>query len=164
MSTNKEINKETIIFHNLCQSLYKYIQRKILKRYVYPDFLHSKKKSRRNNYNTPGEHKIWEYYNSEEKISDEEKIINIFKDNTFLSKIQKCYESLEILISSLDENQKNVEYLRKNIEIGENKIILLSQLNSHLNNIFKNNEISTQIQNLKNNNSIDNKNVNVQDR
>ena len=141
------------------------MQRKILKRYVYPDFLRSKKKSRKNNYNIPEEEKVWKYYNPEEKLSEEEKIINIFKDNVFLAKIQKCYEALEILILSLDENQKNIECLQKNIEIGENKIILLSQLNSHLNNIFNNNELSSQIQTLKqNNNSIDNKNGNVQDR
>ena len=51
------------------------------------------------------------------------------------------------MITSLNENQKNIEFLQKNIEVGEHKIKLLSQLNSQLNQFFKSkNENQTQIQ------------------
>ena len=127
MSTNKEGSKDIINFHHLCKDLYKYIQRKVIKKYVQPEMTYANI----NSYNSvknrieEAEEKKWKYYNIKEKLSEEEKILNIFKDNGFLAKIQKCYESLEIVIEALDENQKNVQFLKKNIEFGENNVQLL---------------------------------------
>ena len=155
MSSAKERNKDIINFHRLCKDLYKNIQRKIIKKYIYPD------KIKTNSYNTINksikEEKEWKYYKSEESISEEEKIWDIFKDNVFLSKVHNCYESLEQIIESLDENEKNIQYLQNNIEIGEKKIQLLSQLNSQLNQFFKKNE---EISNYTQNNNVNNTNTN----
>ena len=145
MSSDKAKNKDIINFHRLCRDLYKYIQRKVIKRYVNPDMTYAEI-NKHNSLNNIINEKEWKYYNSD-NISEEEKILDIFKDNVFLSQIQKCYESLEIVITSLNENQKNIEFLQKNIEIGEHKIQLLSQLNSQLNQFFKSkNETQTQLQ------------------
>ena len=156
MSSAKERNKDIINFHRLCKDLYKNIQRKIIKKYIYPD------KIKTNSYNTINksikEEKEWKYYKSEESISEEEKIWDIFKDNVFLSKVHNCYESLEQIIESLDENEKNIQYLQNNIEIGEKKIQLLSQLNSQLNQFFKKNE---EISNYTQNNNVNNTNTNT---
>lgn len=155
MSSVKERNKEAIIFNRLCKDLYRNIQRRIIKKYIYPD------KTKINSYNTINkiikEGKEWKYCEAEENISEEEKILDIFKDNDFLSKVQKVYESLEKVIEYLDENEKNIQYLQKNIEIGEKKIELLSQLNTHLNNFFqKNEEISSMAKNMTSINNVNN--------
>ena len=171
MSADKSRNKDIINFHHLCKDLYKYIQRRVIKRYVNPEMTYAQISNHNSLNNIIDEEKEWKYYNKDEKISEEEKILDIFKDDTFLSQIQKCYESLEIVISSLNENQKNIELLQKKIEIGEHKIQLLSQINTHLNQFFKSKENSCQIQpqiqiqNNNNNNINNNKNnKNVLDR
>ena len=122
--------------------------------------------NKQNSLNNIINEKEWKYYNSDD-ISEEEKILDIFKDNVFLSQIQKCYESLEIVITSLNENQKNIEFLQKNIEVGEHKIKLLSQLNSQLNQFFKSkneNETQLQSQSQPKNSSSNNNKTNVLER
>ena len=165
MSSDKVKNKDIVNFHRLCRDLYKYIQRKVIKRYVNPEMTYAEI-TKHNSLNNIINEKEWKYYNSDD-ISEEEKILDIFKDNVFLSQIQKCYESLEIVITSLNENQKNIEFLQKNIEVGEHKIKLLSQLNSQLNQFFKSkNENQTQIQsqNQPKNSSSNNNKDNVLER
>ena len=163
MSDDKETNKDIANFHHLCKDLYKYIQRRIIKKYIYPDMEYAKITSKNsvNNILEGKKEKEWKYY-KEGNISEEEKILDIFKDNDFLSKIQKCYESLDVLITALDENQKNVEFLKKKIDLGEKKIEMLSKLNTQLNQFFqKNNENKGKVQNTK----IDlNDNKNVMER
>ena len=160
MSSDKGISKDISNFHQLCKGLYKYIQRKIIKQYVNPNM----SKSEINPYNSiqkPIEEekdKQWTYY-KKENLTEEEKILDAFKDNVFLGKIQKCYEALEIVNNYLDENIKNIQFLHKNIEVGEKKIELLSQLNTQLNQFFKQNENSIQNQNNNNNDSNNNNNV-----
>jgi len=165
MSSDKAKNKDIINFHRLCRDLYKYIQRKVIKRYVNPDMTYAEI-NKQNSLNNIINEKEWKYYNSDD-ISEEEKILDIFKDNVFLSQIQKCYESLEIVITSLNENQKNIEFLQKNIEVGEHKIKLLSQLNSQLNQFFKSkneNETQLQSQSQPKNSSSNNNKTNVLER
>jgi len=131
MSDNKkERNKVISNFHHLCKNLFKYIKRRIIKNYVYPEITSIKQ--------TPleEESKSWKYFKIDEMLTEEDKICDIFKDNAFLGEIQKCYESLEKIIHTLDENKKNFEFLKKDIEVGEKKIKLLSELNSQLNQYF----------------------------
>ena len=159
MSKEKEKNKENKDlpnFHRMCRDLYKYIQRKVIKKYVSPN----------NNSQNPLEEEDnqWKYFNTRENLSEEEKILDIFKDNSFLVRVQKCYESLENVVNALDENKKNVELLQKNIEIGEQKIQLLSQLNSQLNLLFKNNNEFPNQMKPSNNNNISKNTNNVLDR
>ena len=71
------------------------------------------------------------------------------------------------MITSLNENQKNIEFLQKNIEVGEHKIKLLSQLNSQLNQFFKSkneNETQLQSQSQPKNSSSNNNKTNVLER
>ena len=167
MSTNKEGSKDIINFLHLCKDLYKYIQRKVIKKYVQPEMTYANINSynsvkNKKNRIEEAEEKKWKYYNIKEKLSEEEKILNIFKDNGFLAKIQKCYESLEIVIEALDENLKNIQLLKKNIEVGENNMQLLSQLNTQLNHFFKSkNEKNEKLLNNINDSNI---NKNVMDR
>ena len=165
MSSDKVKNKDIVNFHRLCRDLYKYIQRKVIKRYVNPEMTYAEI-TKHNSLNNIINEKEWKYYNSDD-ISEEEKILDIFKDNVFLSQIQKCYESLEIVINSLNENQKNIEFLQKNIEVGEHKIQLLSQLNSQLNQFFKSkneNQAQLQSQSQPKNSSSNNNKTNVLER
>lgn len=133
-TTKKERNKDISNFLHLCKDLFKYIKRRIIKRYVYPEMTSIPSKL-----NNLSEEDNWKYFNTIEEITIEDKIYDIFKDNTFLVQVQKCYESLEIVIASLEDNKKNFEYLKKNIEVGEKKIQLLSELNSQLNQYFNSN-------------------------
>ena len=131
----RELNKDVINFNHLCKDLFRFIKKKIFNKYVNPDSIS-------NNFEEKIEN--WKYYNSEEILTEEDKIYNIYKDNSFLIEVQICYQSLEKIISILDENRKNYEFMKKNIEVGEKKIKLLSELNSQLNQYFNssNNNIS----------------------
>ena len=146
-SVEKVRNKDITSFHRICKDLYKFIQKRIIRKYVNPNMKYEP-------VNSLGDiisrNKEWKYYNTQEKISEEEKILDIFKDNVFLSELKSYYESLEKIINILDENEHNVELLQKDIEVGEKKIEMLSKLNMQLNQLFnpKDNE-----QNNSNNNS-----------
>ena len=146
-NSKKERNKDIINFLHLSKDLYKYIKRKIIKKYVDPEMVSIKSKLN----DLEEEQENWKYYNTEEKVTAEDKIYDIFKDNSFLEKVQKCYESLEILINSLEENKRNYEYLKKNIEVGEQKIKLLSELNSQLNQYFNTSTNDIPFSNQQNN-------------
>ena len=80
MSKEKESNKDIPNFHRMCRDLYKYIQRKVIKKYVSPDKTNTNIK-KNSSQNTLEEEYQWKYYNKGEKISEEEKILDIFKDN-----------------------------------------------------------------------------------
>ena len=140
-TTKKERNKDIPNFLRLCKDIFKYIKKKIIKRYVYPET-----NSIPSNLNSQSENEKWKYFNIIEEVTVEDTIYDIFKDDTFLAQVQKFYESLEIVISSLEENKKNYECLKKNIEVGEKKIQLLSELNSQLNQYFNSNVENMSIQ------------------
>ena len=128
LNENLEVNKDQTNFLHQCKDLYKYIKRKIIKVYVCPDFP---------NQESPISNP-WSYVNTKENLTEKDKCFDIFKDDTFLPLVQKCYEALENIIKRLDENRKNVEFMKKNIEFGEKKIKLLSELKSQLNSYFNN--------------------------
>ena len=153
MSTiRKERNKDISIFHNLCKNLLKYLKKNIVKRYVYPQL--SFKKTELSLHDK--EPKFWKYFKTNEIVTEEDKLFNLFKDNAFLMQVQKFYESLENIINILDKNKKIFEMKKKEIEVGENKIKLLYELNSQLNQYFKSKpDIS-----LNKNNKINGKNNN----
>jgi hypothetical protein len=148
-TTKKERNKDIPNFLRLCKDIFKYIKKKIIKRYVYPET-----NSIPSKLNSQSENEKWKYFNIIEEVTVEDTIYDIFKDDTFLAQVQKFYESLEIVISSLEENKKNYECLKKNIEVGEKKIQLLSELNSQLNQYFNSNVESMSIQDANDINSI----------
>ena len=128
LGDNLEVNKDQTNFLHQCKDLFKYIKRKIIKIYVCPDFP---------NQETPISNP-WSYINTHENLTEKDKCFDIFKDDTFLPLVQKCYEALENIIKRLDENRKTVEFMKKNIEFGEKKIKLLSELKTQLNSYFNN--------------------------
>ena len=128
-STNNEkleISKDQTNFLHLCKDLFKYIKRKIIKGYVCPEFPNPEA-------TIPNP---WSYINKQETLTEKDKCCDMFKDDTFLPLVQKCYEALENIIKRMDENRKNVEFMKKNIEVGEKKIKLLSELSNQLNSYF----------------------------
>ena len=126
----KENRKEIIIFHRLCKDLFKYIQNIVIKKYISPN---------NKNLIDIDEENDWKYLNEDEDISNEEKVINIFKDNFFLQQVQKIYQPLKQVIMSLDDNKKSLKLLlMNNEEKNKQQIELLSNLNSHLNKFFQN--------------------------
>ena len=78
-TTKKERNKDISNFLHLCKDLFKYIKRRIIKRYVYPEMTSIPSKL-----NNLSEEENWKYFNTIEEITIEDKIYDIFKDNTFL--------------------------------------------------------------------------------
>ena len=132
-STNNEkleVSKDQTNFLHLCKDLFKYIKRKIIKGYVCPEFPNPEA-------NVPNP---WSYINKQETLTEKDKCCDMFKDDTFLPLVQKCYEALENIIKRMDENRKNVEFMKKNIEVGEKKIKLLSELSNQLNSYFNKGE------------------------
>ena len=150
----KSRNKDIISFHRLCRDLHKFIQKRIIKKYINPQLSNESMDS-------PDQiitkNKDWTYCNSKEKITEEEKILDIFKDNAFLAKLKIYYESLEGIINALDENEKNLELLKKDINVGEKKLAILSKLNVQLNQLF--NKMPNVQQNDNNSNNNTNKNI-----
>ena len=132
-SSEKSRNKDIMSFHRLCKDLYKFIQKRIIKKYVNPQIQYEPNDSL-----GPiiSKNKEWKYYNTKEKVTEEEKILDIFKNNAFLAQLKNYYEVLENLVKTMDENEKNVELLQKDIELGEKKLEMLSRLNTQLNEFF----------------------------
>ena len=132
MSNNKkERDIDISDFHYLCKDLYKYIRRRVIKKYIFPEISYKKAELSLRKEET----KFWKYFKSDE-VKEEDKLCNLFKDNTFLGRVQKFYESLENLINVLDVNQTNFEKSKKEIEIGEKKINILFEVNRQLNHFF----------------------------
>ena len=158
-TTEKERSKDITNFYRLCKDLFRYIKRKIIKKYVDPEMVLIKPKII--NLEEDEESEPWKYYKKEEILTEEDKIVDIFKNNIFLSQVQKIYESLEIVILSLAENRKNYEFLKKGVDFGENKIKLLSELNQQLNQYFNAEDINSLNKNIntKDLNNINNKDV-----
>ena len=123
------VNKNQTHFSRLCKDLYKFIKKHIIKGYI----IDSSKEI--NDQKLPS---IWSYHNIAEKkiLTKKDKSLDIFKDDDFLVLAQKAYESLGNVIEKMDDNRKNVEFIKKDIELGEKKMKLLSELNSHLNLFF----------------------------
>ena len=150
-SSEKVRNKDIVSFHRLCSDLHKFIQKRIIKKYINPQFSNESGNSLNKTIN---QNKEWKYFNNKEKISEEEKILDLFKDNAFLAQLKEYYESLEKILFVLDDNENNVKLLQKDIELGEQKLGLLSQLNTHLNQFFNTKGTGT---NTSSNNSSKNK-------
>ena len=121
-----EVNKDQTNFLHLCKDLFKFIKKKIVKNYVCDDFQNSLQIL-----------ETWSYNHPEEQLTQKDKALNIFKDSTFLPLVQKCYEALENVIIRMDENRKNVEAMKKEVDDDMKKMKLLTELKSQLNKYFK---------------------------
>ena len=123
-----EVNKDQTNFLHLCKDLFKFIKKKIIKNYVCEDFQNS----------LIPLSETWSYNHPEEELTQKDKSLNIFKDNTFLPLVQKCYEALEAVITRMDENRKNIEAMKKEVDNDMKKMKLLTELKSQLNKYFNN--------------------------
>ena len=122
----KERDEDISYFHYLCKDLHKYIKRRIVKKYVFPQISLYEEVPR-----------YWKYYKGDvEMVTEEDKLCNLFKDNAFLKFVEKFYEYLEIIINVLEKNEKNFEMSKKEIKIGEKKINLLLKVSKQLYEIF----------------------------
>ena len=112
MSANKnELNKDVINLECICKELLRYIKLRIINNYI---VIEKDNISKNININEKSP-TIWKY-NTQEKVTENDKILNIFKDNTFLAKLKEFYEVLEIIISLLDENRKKFESMKKKLK------------------------------------------------
>ena len=161
MSTKKKELTLQETFYNLCKDLIRYIDRKIVKKYISPNQaqLPKEKRNQEKKYND----NIWRYFYESDETTEEEKIRDIFKDNAFLLNLQKLYNSLSIIVINMEENKKNIEILNEKIEKEEQQLKLTAEINNqltkylienkfNLNNITQN-DIINAFENLKNSNN-----------
>ena len=97
-------------FYNLCHSLLRFINRKIVKKYVFPNAAQLPKEKRVLELRANND---WKYYLNED-ISEEEKIKDVFKDNTFLISLQKMTSSLNEVIDYMDSNKRKINNIEEN--------------------------------------------------
>ena len=131
LSSNKK--KELTLqetFYNLCKDLIRYIDRKIIKKYIFPNQAQVPKEKRIKE--KKYDDNKWRYFYEDEEITDEEKIRDIFKDNFFLFNLQHLYNSLNVIVSNMEENKNNIEILNKKLEIESQKLKLYGEINDEL--------------------------------
>ena len=152
-------------FYNLCKDLIRYIDRKIVKKYISPNQAQVPKEKRKEKKYSDN---IWRYFYEDDETTDEERIKDIFKDNNYLSNLQKLYNCLNVIVNNMEENKKNIELLNKKIEMENQQLKIYGELHTELakyllennynvNNITQNDLIKA-YENIKNNNII--KNIN----
>ena len=134
-------------FLNLCHSLLRFIDRKIVKKYIYPNAAQLPKEKRNKELKIKNE---WKYYLNEE-ISEEEKIKDVFKDNKFLNLLQNLAVGLNEVIEYLELNQKNIKMIEEKHKNKEEKLNTLNELKDLLVNFFEKNDKNSEENNNDNN-------------
>ena len=148
-------------FFNLCKDLLRFIDRKIIKKYISPNVAQIPKEMRNSENKNEKENKKWTYFFKDKELTEEDEIKDVFKDDKFLSYLQNLTNSLIIVVDYLEQNQKKIKRLEDDIKNKEEKLNTLNELKNLLNNYFdKNNEEDkTKIENKKNNNILEDKNL-----
>lgn len=124
---------------NLCHDLLRFIDRKIIKKYISPNIAQLSKEKRNIESKEENKNKVWTYFFKDEKITQEEKIKDVFKDDQFLGYLQNLTNSLIIVVNYLDQNLKNVKKLEQDVKNKEEKMNSLNELKILLNNYFDKN-------------------------
>ena len=150
--------------YNLCKDLIRFIDRKIIKKYISPNLAQIPKEMRNNNQNkteiTQKENKVWKYFFKGKDFSEEEEIKDVFKDDKFLLHLQNLNNSLNVVTDYLEKNQQKIKRLEDDVKNKEEKLNSLSQLKDLLNNYFdENNENKSKSENQKNKNILEDKNL-----
>ena len=151
MSKKKEIPIKDTFFH-LCYDLLRFIDRKIIKKYISPNNAQLPKDKR--NSDKKEEKEVWTYFYKDEIITEEEKIKDVFKDDKFLGYIQNLTNCLVIVIDYLDQNMKRIKRFEQNSKYSEEKLSVLNDLKILLNNYFERTEENTDNSEQKVNNNI----------
>ena len=167
-SKNKELTLQET-FYNICKDLMRYIDRKIVKKYVSPNQAQIPK-DKKINENIHKDNK-WRYFFEDEDTTEEERIKDIFKDNNFLFRLQKLNNELNSVIINMDENKIKKEKLHEMLNQENEKMKLSSEMNNQLINYFmeKNmnlnlinqNDIAKAIEDLKKYSLINTTNQNI---
>ena len=114
--------KET--FYNLCHSLLRFINRRIVKKYVFPNEAQLPKERRGLDLRANND---WKYYLNKD-VTEDEKIKDVFKDDKFLGSLQKMTNSLNEIIDFMDMNQKQINMIEEKSRNKEEKINSLSEI------------------------------------
>ena len=165
-SKNKELTLQET-FYNICKDLTRYIDKKIVKKYVSPNPAQIPK-DKKINENIHKDNK-WRYFFEDEDTTEEERIKDIFKDNNFLFRLQKLNNELNAVIKNMDENKIRKEKLSEKLDKENEKMKLTNEMNNQLINYFmeKNmnlnlinqNDITKAIEDLKRYSLINNPNT-----
>ena len=170
MSSKKKELTVQETFYNLCKDLIRYIDKKIVRKYVAPNQaqIPKEKRIKEKQYDD----NKWRYFfEDEETTNEEERIKDIFKDNNFLSHLQILNNDLNVLVKKMEENKKDQENLNKKIQMTDEKMKISGEINTQLLNYFmeqnKNlscinqNDIIKALEELKNKNSNNNLNSDI---
>ena len=132
-SKNKELTLQET-FYNICKDLTRYIDKKIVKKYVSPNPAQIPK-DKKINENIHKDNK-WRYFFEDEDTTEEERIKDIFKDNNFLFRLQKLNNELNAVITNMDENKIRKEKLSEKLNKENEKMKLTNEMNNQLINYF----------------------------
>lgn len=124
---------------NICLNLHSFIQKKIIKKYVFPDDIKTQLPKEKKDLGSKEENPEtkWVYIKNKE-VTEEEKIIDVFKDDIFLGYLQILTNWLIIIHEYLEENLENIKKLEQKKK--EENLKTLNELNILLNNYFNKNE------------------------
>jgi len=152
ISKKKEIPLQDTFFH-LCYDLLRFIDRKIVKKYISPNCAQLPKE-KRNPEQGDNQNEQWTYFFKDEDITEEEKIKDVFKDDKFLGYLKNLTNCLIIVVDYLDQNQKKIKRFEQDIKNAEEKLSALNDLKALLNKYFGNSETYTANIDQKINNNI----------
>ena len=167
-SKKKELTLQET-FYNLCKDLIRYIDKKIVRKYISPNQAQIPKEKRNKEIHFIDNK--WRYFFEDEETTEIEKIKDIFKDNNFLSNLQNLYNDLNVVTSNMEQNKNDKENLDKKIQMENEQMKLVGDINiqlakylieqnKNINGINKN-ELIKVFEELKKNNSIDNLNPEI---
>ena len=170
MSFSSNKKKETAVqdtFYNICKDLIRYIDKKIIKKYISPNQAQVPKEKRIKEkiYND----NKWRYFYEDDETTEEDRIKDIFKNNNFLFNLQNLYETLGVVVNDMENNKKNLEILEEQMRIEQEKLKLNSEINTQILkylidnkikdiNSINQNDLLKAFENVKNSNII--KNIN----
>ena len=150
-SKKKELTLQET-FYNLCKDLIRYIDKKIVRKYISPNQAQIPKE-KRNIEKKPKDNK-WRYFFEDEDTTEDDRIKDIFKDNIFLSNLQRLYNELNVIVSKMEENKNNQENLNKKIksykEVNDQLINYFMEKNINLSSVNKD-DINIALQTLQKN-------------
>ena len=135
ISKKKDQSQQETLY-NLCQALLRFINRKIVKKYIFPNEAQLPKEKRGLELKAKND---WKYYLNKD-VTDEEKIKDVFKDDNFLKALQKMTNSLNEVTELIETNQEKMKNLEGKTKNKEDKINKLSEIKDILNQFFKQKE------------------------
>ena len=133
MSNNNLSKKDTSIretFYNLCKSLMRYLDRRIVKKYIQPNQAQIPKNKKIQKKNR--DPNVWVYFYDDEDLTQEDIIKDVFKDNIFIGYLQSLEQNLEIIVNYLDNNKLKNEEIKYKSEIIEKQEKMKQKFNANI--------------------------------